>query len=111
MPANNAEENARQQREWYSRNADKKKRMVWNRRREIYKKLWEYKSTLECEKCGFTHPATLDFHHKDPYQKDFGISHAALQGRSWDRIMEEITKCKVLCSNCHRILHYNAAMV
>lgn len=68
----------------------------------------DLKLTLKCERCGFDHPATLDFHHKDPKTKEFGISTAKTSGgRSRDEILEEIKKCEVLCSNCHRIEHSN----
>ena len=65
----------------------------------------EYKKTLKCSICGFNHPATLDFHHlKD---KEIDISTAIAIGRYGRvRILKEIEKCIVLCSNCHRIHHY-----
>ena len=70
--------------------------------------LWflEYRKTLKCEECGENHPATLDFHHKDPSQKDFDVSVLVTSDRSLETIKREIAKCKVLCSNCHRKLHW-----
>lgn len=66
----------------------------------------DLKNTLVCIKCGENHPATLDFHHEDPSVKEFGISYAVSRGHSLKRIKEELNKCIVLCSNCHRKLHY-----
>lgn len=64
----------------------------------------KYKNNLKCERCGFSHPAALDFHHKDPTTKKFSIGQ--LKGvKNKDIIMEEIKKCEVICSNCHRIEH------
>lgn len=63
-----------------------------------------YKKTLCCQKCGESRHYLLDFHHKDPLQKDYTISdntHAKLE-----TIMKEIQKCIPLCSNCHREFHY-----
>jgi hypothetical protein len=65
----------------------------------------EYKKELSCIKCGFNHPAALDFHHRDPSEKEFGIS--SYRQRNKEFILKEIEKCDVLCSNCHRIEHYN----
>jgi hypothetical protein len=65
----------------------------------------EYKKTLSCERCGFSHPAAIDFHHKDPTKKEFGISSRRQRDREY--VLAEIKKCEVLCSNCHRIEHYN----
>jgi hypothetical protein len=56
----------------------------------------------KCIICGETHPACLEFHHKDPLKKEFLIS--KLYNKK--RILEEIKKCNVLCSNCHRKYHW-----
>lgn len=70
-------------------------------------KMWyiELKSTLECDRCGENHPATLDFHHKDPNDKVSGVCELA-RNCNKNRVLEEIEKCIVLCSNCHRKEHY-----
>ena len=69
--------------------------------------LKEIKSELKCSMCGEDHPATLDFHHRDPQEKDQMVSKAIFRGWSIERIKKEIDKCDVLCSNCHRKLHGN----
>ena len=67
----------------------------------------EYKSTLKCEKCGMDHPAVLDFHHKNAKEKDRSIAQGVgTFGWSIGRIQKEISKCVVLCANCHRIEHW-----
>jgi hypothetical protein len=75
------------------------KQKFFNRRKWFY----DIKSKLKCERCGFSHPAALDFHHKDPTQKSFGISANKHIGE--EKILKEIEKCEVLCANCHRIEH------
>jgi hypothetical protein len=69
---------------------------------------WFYKlkSTMKCERCPENHPACLDFHHKDPNQKLCEVSKLIQLGSSREVILEEIAKCSVLCSNCHRKLHH-----
>jgi hypothetical protein len=82
------------------------KEQYFNRRKWFF----ELKKGLKCEVCGFSHPAALDFHHIDPSQKKFGIS---INKHNKKEVLEEIKKCKILCSNCHRIEHasiYNSNM-
>ena len=74
------------------------------RNNKMYERFQEFKKTLSCEKCGENEPSCLDFHHKDSKQKSFTISESVAQV-GWDRLMEEIKKCAVLCANCHRKLH------
>lgn len=66
----------------------------------------DIKSKLFCGRCGENHPACLDFHHKDPTVKDIGVSQAVCDGWSRERILIEIAKCEILCSNCHRKEHW-----
>lgn len=87
-------------REYVKRHKANRKSMV----REWYRGL---KATLTCSNCSENHPATLDFHHVDPSEKGFNISHWIRSGTSIERIKAEIEKCVVLCSNCHRKLHWS----
>jgi hypothetical protein len=64
-----------------------------------------YKSTLSCKICNESATCCLDFHHRDPSQKEFVLSDMANRGQSIKVIEKEIAKCIVLCSNCHRKLH------
>lgn len=66
----------------------------------------KYKSDKAC-KCGETHPACLQFHHRDPTQKDIAIADAVRKRWSLARIQKEINKCDIICANCHLKLHYN----
>jgi hypothetical protein len=59
-------------------------------------------STHPCEICGEEDIVVLDFHHTNPTLKNFTISSAISQQFSMLRLQEEISKCIVLCSNCHR---------
>lgn len=77
-----------------------------NSRRKRMKELKIQKSTFVCSECGENHPAILDFHHLDPIQKDFSIG-TCIHRYGMKRIQKEISKCIVLCSNCHRKLHWN----
>jgi len=55
-----------------------------------------------CQVCGYNKCfAALEFHHLDPKVKEKRVS----QLSSEEKIKEEIKKCVVLCSNCHREVH------
>ena len=56
----------------------------------------------KCALCGYDKcPAALDFHHPDGREKDFSISSKT----SWKAIQTELSKCDLLCANCHREVH------
>ena len=95
------------QREWYSRNQEKQKNIVRKRQKEIATWFREYKSTLKCSSCPENHPSTFDFHHLNGSKKDMDLSVAIHSGWGRERILKELSKCIVLCSNCHRKLHWN----
>lgn len=59
----------------------------------------------KCNDCGGSFPLPVyDFHHQDPNEKD-GEPSFFLNKKS-DRWKEELAKCVLLCSNCHRIRHW-----
>jgi hypothetical protein len=96
-----------QYREWYHKvdYGKYKNRYSKLRRLKIRKWLIEYKSHLKC-KCGENDIACLVFHHKDPSKKEINIGEAINRGWSIKRLTKELMKCEVMCSNCHRKLHY-----
>ena len=58
-----------------------------------------------CSHCGYNkYLGALDFHHINPKEKD--LNYNALFGRTRENIKEEIDKCILLCSNCHREEHH-----
>ena len=81
---------------------------VHKRRKKIRQMAVEYKGG-ECEMCGYSRcMEALEFHHKNPSQKDFGISSQGYT-RSWKKVQDELDKCVMLCANCHRELHAKLA--
>lgn len=70
-------------------------------RREIKFKLIEYKGG-KCERCGYDRgcPSAYDFHHIDPEQKSFSLSHVSPSWK-WETLIAEVDKCQLLCKNCH----------
>jgi hypothetical protein len=58
----------------------------------------------KCNRCGWEgHLAAYEFHHLDPKQKEFSLG--SVSNKKWEIILNELSKCELLCSNCHRIEH------
>jgi hypothetical protein len=56
-----------------------------------------------CMDCGGSFPVCcMDYDHRDPSLKSFAVGqyHAI---NSWTKMLEEISKCDLVCANCHRI--------
>ena len=61
----------------------------------------------KCNRCGYDKClGALNFHHKNPAEKEFGLSHSGIN-RAWNEYWQEAQKCEVLCANCHAEEHYN----
>ena len=76
---------------------------VMNWRKKAKMKLVEYKGG-KCEKCEYNKCINaLEFHHLNPNEKDFTIG-----GKSWsfEKLKKESDKCILVCSNCHKEIHY-----
>jgi 5-methylcytosine-specific restriction endonuclease McrA len=77
---------------------------VQRRRYEVRRKAIAEKGG-RCQVCGYGRCAdALEFHHLSSDEKDFGISSRGYT-RSWKKIREELSKCVLLCANCHREVH------
>jgi hypothetical protein len=73
------------------------------RRQAYWKQIIELKGG-KCARCGGVfHPAAYDLHHIE--QKAFEIA-PLLTRNPTQELLEEIDKCELLCSNCHRTIQY-----
>lgn len=66
------------------------------------KRMWLARMKLEkgCSRCGYKRCArALQWHHKDRSTKTFNVSQMLTYRES--RILAEIKKCDLICSNCH----------
>jgi hypothetical protein len=99
------------QREYLKEHYKKNKQYYIDKASESHRKTIEIKRQLiidakskGCSRCGEKHIACLDFHHlKD---KEFGIAKGKFS-KGIDTLKKELNKCEVICSNCHRKLHWN----
>lgn len=59
----------------------------------------------KCVRCGYNHcAAVMNFHHRDPSQKEFQIGGGGGL-RTWEQAKMELDKCDLLCATCHREEH------
>jgi hypothetical protein len=72
-------------------------------RKSKKRKCIEYKGG-SCIVCGYNKcERAMDFHHLDPSQKDFSISHK--NHISMEKTKIELDKCVLLCCRCHMEVH------
>lgn len=75
-------------------------------RKSIIKKLCVSYLGGKCLDCKTEyHHSVYDFHHIDPSHKESSIS-LLFQNGSISDIAKEVSKCELLCANCHRIRHH-----
>jgi hypothetical protein len=94
------------QKEWYQRHKDHMRQKQRDRRAEL--KRWFAEEVLAgktCTRCPEADMNCFDFHHTDPSLKEFNIAEAIMRKMSKERILTELVKCEILCSNCHRKHH------
>lgn len=79
------------------------------RRRRRVKEILVEGAGGACQRCGYDRCiAALQFHHRDPAEKAFGL---ALFGtaRSLEKARAEAAKCDLLCANCHAEVEWGDA--
>lgn len=94
---------------WGAMWKDKRDRQEYfnSRRQKVMDFLRNYKSDKKCTKCGYKeHPEILQFHHRDPSEKEFKMGKGSVGNYSREKLMKEIEKCDLLCPNCHLWHHY-----
>ena len=107
MPYKNKEQQRKAQREYARKKRTENLEKTNKRKQEIKDWFNDYKSDKSCSSCGENHPACLEFHHINENDKYAAVSYLVQKAYSLDKIKSEISKCKILCANCHRKLHFN----
>jgi hypothetical protein len=116
-------EKSQQAKEWYARLTPEQKaaRVARNRERKTPEKRTQYKEANRlasqdrrrkftllklgrpCFVCGgMFPPECLDWDHRPGTEKAFNISDV-LGGAPFNKIVDEIAKCDLVCANCHRV--------
>lgn len=78
----------------------KKQELQRNREKENRQYVYDYLKNNPCVVCEEYDPTVLEFDHIDRDSKLKAVSN--MRYFSIDKIKEEISKCRVLCANCHR---------
>ena len=61
----------------------------------------------KCIKCGYNKcTAAMSFHHINPQLKSFSLDYRHLSNTTMSKIMNEFSKCELLCLNCHAEHHF-----
>lgn len=72
-----------------------------NKMQEGRQYLYNYLLEHQCVDCGNNNPIVLEFDHINPATKLYNVSD--MKGSTIEKINLEISKCEVVCSNCHKI--------
>ena len=73
--------------------------------KEEIKELILIEKSKPCTDCGHCYPPyVMDFDHLDASKKKFNLSLA--KNNSLSDVEEELAKCELVCSNCHREREY-----
>ncbi len=77
------------------------KQRIYNKsnRKKSRQNLYNFMKDKACIICKESDIACLQFDHRDKTTKLFNISEA--MGYGWEKILNEISKCDILCANCH----------
>lgn len=93
-------------REWYKNNTPEHKKNIVAQTRKYADgcigKVFNYLKEHPCVDCGETNPVKLEFDHV----RGIKVGNIAnmMNQVGWQKIEEEIAKCEVRCSNCHRFI-------
>lgn len=91
---------AKEDPEWYE--ARKKKRTETRREKKTE---WVKKFGSVCNRCKQSFPDYIfEFHHTDPETKETTPSQLFMFSDT--KIAEELSKCIMVCSNCHKTIHH-----
>jgi len=72
---------------------------------DFKKECIEYKGG-KCIICGYDKcPASMDFHHRTRFDKEFNISEMRFGYKVTEEVIQELDKCDLLCKNCHNEVH------
>jgi hypothetical protein len=73
-------------------------------RQNNFDNMWKLLLERSCVDCGIEDSRVLEFDHLPEFEKKFDVARAVSGStRSWNTILNEINKCEVVCSNCHKI--------
>jgi hypothetical protein len=75
-------------------------------RRKIVLAVNMLKEAVPCADCGQYYPSYV-MHFDHLRDKEFAVSRMISDTKSLESILEEITKCEIVCANCHAVRTHN----
>lgn len=100
MGYKNPDQQREYQREWARKNSAKRRKARHTRKRDILSEL----KSKPCMDCGNTFPVVcMDFDHRPGEEKLATVNDFVRKGWGIKKMLEEIDKCDLVCSNCHRV--------
>ena len=80
----------------------------WVRQRYRKDIIHRWKRMKGCENCGYNaNGVALDLDHIEPGKKAFTVSEGrTISSKRWTTVKKELSKCRVLCKNCHAVKTY-----
>ena len=109
MPPRSREEINLLAREWRKKNHGRYIKLQMKYQKNRYNKKKKIATEIKsggCYLCDEKEKCALDFHHVLPDTKENGTTSLLMLPRA--KFDEELKKCIVLCSNCHRKVHYGS---
>jgi len=101
--------------EWYRTSKERREQIKKSRERRVlrFRRIVDaYKIATDCADCGYReHAVALDFDHREPKNKHRDVSSMIRSMVALPVLFEEIFKCDVRCSNCHRVRHHAKSSV
>jgi hypothetical protein len=110
MPYADPVKNSQAKREYYLKNTEDYRRRTREDRAKRRAYIAEFKNK-PCMDCKMPYPSfVMDLDHREGEIKIENLA-KMIARYSWNTILEELKKCDVVCSNCHRIRTHNRKML
>lgn len=88
---------------YYADNREARRKVIRDLRDSLKRELWRLKESDPCMDCNTYYPHyVMDYDHRPGTEKVCNPSKLPDCG-SLKAMMKELTKCDLVCSNCHRI--------
>jgi hypothetical protein len=102
MPYKDPEKQRLAQRKHYEQNIDRYNTQLEQKRAQIRGAVYTYKESHPCVDCNGYHPYyMMEFDHLDGHVKVDTVSRL-VRTSTLEKVMDEIVKCELVCSNCHK---------
>lgn len=103
MPAFKSHDQRRYNTAYYRKHREAEITRVIQRQRSTLALLRDLRR-VPCADCRGTFPPyAMDFDHREPSEKSFGLTFTESLLRNRDLLLAEVAKCDIVCANCHRI--------